>query len=418
MEEQRVVGCFLNNSYGRFFGPSLSVLILVLCLSGAGVSQARQPCSILDRISSKDALVVADPDGRILYSKNEDKLCTPASTLKILTGLAAIHYLGAAYRFETEFYVDDEQNLKVKGYGDPLLVSEVWREIAGALAPIIRGCKGVVVDDAYFSQDIDIPGVGSSTNPYDAPNGALCANFNTVSFEHNASGKIVSAESQTPITPLAREKIRSLGLRKGRHTFSHKGHEASRYAGELLFDFLTETGRVCAGGVRADTVHSGDRLIYTYRSIFTVEEAVGKMLEFSNNFIANQLLLTLGAHVHGPPGTVAKGVAVLSDFVRHELQLEDVEIAEGSGISRQNRLSALDMLAVLRRFAPYRALLVRKGPVLCKTGTLNGVRTRAGYIEGKPGRLYAFVIFLNSSRRDIDSILDCVKKGIDHGDDS
>ena len=324
----------------------------------------------------------------------------------------------AGYRFETEFYVDDEQNLKVKGYGDPLLVSERWREIAGALAPIMRGCKGVVVDDTYFSQDIDIPGVGSSTNPYDAPNGALCANFNTVSFERNASGKIVSAESQTPITPLAREKIRTLGLRKGRHTFSHKGHEASKYAGELLVHCLTETGRVCAQGVRADTVHAGDRLIYTYRSLFTVKEVVAKMLQFSNNFIANQLLLTLGAHVHGPPGTVAKGVAVLTDFVRDELQLEDVEIAEGSGISRQNRLSALDMLAVLRRFAPYRTLMVRKGPVLYKTGTLNGVQARAGYIEGKPGRLYAFVIFLNSSRRNIDSILDCVKKGIDHGDDS
>ena len=94
MEEPEVVGCFLNYSYGRFLGPSLSVLILVLCLSGAGVSQARQPCSILEWISSKDALVVADPDGRILYSKNENKLCTPASTLKILTGLAAIHTLG------------------------------------------------------------------------------------------------------------------------------------------------------------------------------------------------------------------------------------------------------------------------------------------------------------------------------------
>lgn len=412
------MGRFQIDFFGPFFGGPFFVLILGLCLSGSGVSQARRPCSILDRISSGDALVVADPEGRILYGKNEDKLCTPASTLKILTGLAAIHDLGASYRFETEFYQDDEDNLKLKGYGDPLLVSEAWREIAGAVASLMSGCKGVVVDDSYFSRDVDIPGVGTSTNPYDAPNGALCGNFNTVSFQRNASGKIVSTEPQTPITPLAREKIRSLGLRKGRHTFSHKGHEASRYAGELLLHFLAEKGRVCKGGVRAGAVQPGDRLIYTYRSMFTLEEAVGKMLEFSNNFIANQLLLSLGAHVYGPPGTVAKGVAVLSGFVRNELHLEDVEIAEGSGISRQNRLSALDMLAVLRRFAPHRALLVRKGPVFYKTGTLTGVQARAGYIEGKAGRLYAFVIFLNGPRQDIDSILDCVKKSIDHGDDS
>jgi D-alanyl-D-alanine carboxypeptidase/D-alanyl-D-alanine-endopeptidase (penicillin-binding protein 4) len=358
-------------------------------------------------------LVVAGPDGQIIYGKNQIKKCVPASTLKILTALAAIHHLGTTYRFKTEFYQDSGQNLKVKGYGDPLLISEVWQEIAQALTPRLRGFKDLVLDDTYFVHDIHIPGVGSSTNPYDAPVGALCANFNTVFFKRADTGRIVSAEPQTPMTPLALEKVRMLAPNTGRYTFSHDRHDAARYAGELLVHFLKERGKVCQGEIRAGAVGPGDTLVYTYHSVFTLEQVLKDMFEFSNNFMANQILISLGARVHGPPGTLAKGVKVLSDYARQVLRLHDIEIAEGSGISRKNRLSALGMLAVLRRFEPHRALLVREGRVFYKSGTLKGVKTRAGYIEGKSGNRYYFVIFLNSSHADIDSVFDCVKKSVD-----
>jgi len=411
--------------------------ILLLCVSwlfDPAIIQARQapsdadtrtalaaaaelPSCLSNRISSRDALLVAGPDGRIIYRKNANKKCVPASTLKILTGLTAIHYLGKSYRFRTEFYLDQDRNLKVKGYGDPRLVSEAWQRIGEDLAPKLQGFNDLILDDTYFSDDI-IPGVGSSTNPYDAPNGALCANFNTVFFKRDATGHIISAEPQTPITPLALQKIRLLGLDAGRHTFVHRRHEAARYAGELLLHFLRESGKVFQSKVRTGVVAAGDTLIYTYRSIYTLEQTLKQMLEFSNSFVANQILLALGAHVHGPPGTLAKGVEVLSDYCQDVLDLDGVQIAEGSGISRENRLAALDMLAVLKRFEPHRFLLVRDGRLLYKTGSLRGIRTRAGYIESSSGGPYYFVIFLNSSHANIDSIVDCVKKSFDHEEDA
>jgi D-alanyl-D-alanine carboxypeptidase/D-alanyl-D-alanine-endopeptidase (penicillin-binding protein 4) len=172
---------------------------------------------------------------------------------------------------------------------------------------------------------------------------------------------------------------------------------------------------VSQGQIRAGVVGPEDTLVYTYHSIFALEQVLKEMFEFSNNFIANQILIALGAHMHGPPGTLAKGVRVLSDYAREVLHIHDIEIAEGSGISRKNRLSALGMLAVLRRFEPHRTLLVREGQVLYKSGTLKGVKTRAGYIEGRSGNPYSFVIFLNSSHADIESIFDCVKKSLDNG---
>jgi D-alanyl-D-alanine carboxypeptidase/D-alanyl-D-alanine-endopeptidase (penicillin-binding protein 4) len=400
-----------------------AILACAVCLLHPAISLARQPSSISTQtlpISSQDALLVADPAGHIIYSKNETRKCVPGSTLKILTALAAIHHLRKSYRFRTDFYQDHDQHLKVKGYGDPMLITEVWKEMAQAIACRVRSFKDLLFDDTFFVCDIHIPGVGFSTNPYDAPNGALCANFNTVFFKQDGTGKIVSAEAQTPMTPFALERLRLLGSTSGRFTLCHNGHDAALYAGELLVYFLRESGKVCQGEVRAGVASPSDSLVYTYHSVFTLEDVLKKMFEFSNNFVANQILLALGAHVHGPPATLAKGVRVLSDYAREVLHLNDVEITEGSGISRENRLSALDMLAVLKRFEAHRGLLVRKGGIFYKSGTLKGVRTRAGYIESRSGNPYCFVIFLNNSRVDIDSIVDRVKstvlkKSLDNG---
>jgi hypothetical protein len=97
--------------------PRMTVLLITgvaFLICGAwllipGISQAEKSSSCVNRISSRDALLVADPEGRVIYSKNETKKLVPASTLKVLTGLAAIHHLGESYRFHTEFYQDHDQ---------------------------------------------------------------------------------------------------------------------------------------------------------------------------------------------------------------------------------------------------------------------------------------------------------------------
>ena len=307
--------------------------------------------------------------------------------------LAAIHHLGLRYRFLTEFYVDSGQNLKIKAYGDPLLISEVWQEIAGILANRVRNVNNLILDTTYFSHPIIIPGRNRSTNPYDAPVGALCANFNTVFFDRDKQGRIVSAEKQTPIIPYSRKKILSLGLKKGRYTFSHDPKDAAHYAGELLIYFLKLRGIKFKGKIGLGTAGPEDKLILSFRSRFTLEGVLKKMLEFSSNFIANQITIALGARVYRPPGTLSKGLRVVHSYAEKELALKDINVVEGSGISRRNRVSALDMLTILKRFEPYRHMLTKKDNLFFKTGSLRGIRTQAGYIEGSDGT-YFFVIFL------------------------
>ena len=160
------------------------------------------------------------------------------------------------------------------------------------------------------------------------------------------------------------------------------------------------------------TVGPEHRRIYTYYSNFTLESVIKKMMEFSNNFIANQICVAMGAQVYGPPGTLNNGVKVISDYAKNELQLNDLVIVEGSGISRENRISAQDMLTVLDRFAPHRHLLTGTAKIRFKTGTLSGVNTRAGYIEGPNDELFSFVVLINTPGKSAEKVVQKLHRAV------
>ncbi len=122
--------------------------------------------------------------------------------------------------------------------------------------------------------------------------------------------------------------------------------------------------------------------------------------------MANQIMLVLGAEVFGPPATLEKGRQAVLDYA-DTLGLSGIRVAEGSGISRQNRLSARDMLRILKEFEPCRRLLISRGLTYYKTGTLDGIQTRAGYMETDEGSSF-FVIFLNTPGGDADRLLDLI----------
>ena len=101
-------------------------LVLSLLFTGSVSAAIPDECEkIKALIGPRDSILVADPAGRIIIAENEYQKLVPASILKILTSLAALHYLGSDYRYATEFFIDQNFNLKIKGYGDPLLISEV-----------------------------------------------------------------------------------------------------------------------------------------------------------------------------------------------------------------------------------------------------------------------------------------------------
>ena len=385
------------------------LLGLVLCLLFFPAGLHAQELADLQRfIGKNDSILVVDAKGQIILEKNAEKKLMPASILKLFTSLVALHYLGDDYRFPTEFYLDKQSNLKIKGYGDPLLISEVISKISQVLAVLLNNnqpLNDLILDDSYFQQPLTIPGITSSAQPYDAPNGSLCVNFNTVSFKRTSQG-YVSAETQTPLLAFVIEKIKASRLKQGRIVFSHDKNEIVMYAGKLFQHFFEKEGMRFRGKVKMGRIEDKtDRLIFRYASSSSLAETVVKLLEHSNNFTTNQLLIATGAEVIGPPGTLAKGVAIASDYAKEMLDIEDIKIVEGSGISRDNRISAVQMDQVLQEFLPYHYLMRRQGREFYKTGTLYGVSTRAGYIKRSDGEFYRYIIMFNTAGKSTDSLI-------------
>ena len=398
-------------AFGFFKSTVVCALLVIWALTFTNATSgiaADKLETLKSLIGPNDSLIVADPDGHAIVKKNENKKLIPASILKILTSLSAFHYLGADHRYVTEFYLDNQSNFKIKGSGDPLLISEVIKEISAHLSKSLASSivlNNLVVDDSHFNQPLTIPGISSSLQPYDAPNGALCVNFNTVFFKRTESG-YVSAENQTPLLTYAEHKIRARNLKNGRFVLSHLENENTIYAGKLFQYFLKQHGVQFSGTVMLGRViKNEDKLIYRYVSRFSLAQIISKLLEHSNNFMTNQLLITSGIAVRGPPGNLEKGVAAVRDYAAKVLRINNISMAEGSGISRRNRLSAHHMLRILDKFNPHHRLMRRNGREFYKTGTLHGVSTRAGYIAADNGGFYRYVVMINTPGKSTEPIM-------------
>ncbi|MDY0312184.1 MAG: D-alanyl-D-alanine carboxypeptidase [Desulfobacterales bacterium] len=384
-------------------------LVLTMLLTGAPCAEAASlPPDLAETLGPGDSLLVTDTSGAQLFSWNPESPRTPASVLKVFTAHVALTHLGPDFRFTTSFHQDAAGRLYVRGHGDPLLVSEVLGDLARSLAPRLSPVTDLVVDDSDFAQPLTIPGVTASNNPYDAPNGALCVNFNTVAVGRGTDGRYTSTEPQTPLLPFARTLLNRRPPANGRLVLTHDGGQAAVYAGHLIAHFLSEAGRPISGTVRRGSLPAQARPVMVFTSPFCLTDVIARMLEHSSNFIANQLLISAGARVHGFPGTLEKGVRLACHHARENLGWTRFHLAEGSGIARQNQVTAADLDRLLAAFAPYRHLLSGHGRTRYKTGTLNGIQTRAGYIEGLDGTIYRFVILVNTAGRRADPVLEAL----------
>jgi D-alanyl-D-alanine carboxypeptidase/D-alanyl-D-alanine-endopeptidase (penicillin-binding protein 4) len=384
-----------------FSGKTMHLLGALLCFALVGIEpiQAFDFKGLHNLVGTRDAVIVSGPDHRVLFLHNADALMVPASTLKLLTALTAFHTLGENYHFRTEFFLDPDSNLKIKGYGDPLLISEVIADIAASVYELLKdtspSLSNIIVDSTYFDSSVVIPGVTDTTEPYDSPNGALCVNFNTVNFE-TFHGSYISAEPQTPLLPMTLDRIKKTGLSRGRITLSHQKDELVLYAGRLFKHFLQRAGVMVTGKVLLGKVETTDKRLLRYASPYPLNQVVAKMMTYSNNFMANQILLESGIALAGPPGNLQKGIAAVREYARNELGVVGFRISEGSGISRANRVTARDLHRILLKFKPHYRLLRQEGTDFYKTGTLKNISTRVGFMGQDETTLYAYVILCNT----------------------
>lgn len=354
-----------------------SLALLLYSLS----SFAASPLDTLRALPSS-SLLLLDEEEQVLHAKNAEQLYIPASTVKLLTSLIALDHWGSDYRFKTDFYFDSATNsLWVKGYGDPFLVSEEIDLIVEKIKQQgISELDGISVDNSYFSKEINVDGQGKSLNPYDASLGATAANFNTINVRVYYDA-VSSSEKQTPLTPVANKLAKGLNI--GTHRINLGNSEyGSRYFAELLKAKLNLSEVPTDAFFQSGKIPKTAELLFTHKNSKTLDQVISSMLEFSNNFIANQLFLALGADIYAAPADITKSQDAVNQYIENNFDWGSHTIIEGAGLSRQNRMSAKQLIDVLNKFKKYRHLMPSQTQdIFAKSGTLNNVSTYAGYLN-------------------------------------
>ena len=418
---------------------------------GAAVSML-----VIDRASSEE-----------LFAKTPERALAPASTQKLLTALAALDAFGAGHQFETQLLVPAlpgadgvVASLAVRG-ADPALTGEQWWRLAADLRALgVTEIAGdVALDDSLFDAERWHPSWQPvSARAYHAPIGALAANYGAFRVIVSPGASVgaparVQLDPPLPYFSLANaartvkpgaaaslEVDRALAAGGGervsvrgsvalgadrveiwRSVIEPVGYAAAVFRSQLEAAGIRVRGTVAAGSAPAESV-----VLYTFEGL-PLRTVADLLLKYSNNFIAEALLKQLGQLDTGAPGSWQNGAAAMrARLAALGLPLEGAVLVDGSGLSRDNRVSARLLVAALRRadesFAIGPDLLAglpiaaedgtlrkraegARGMVRAKTGTLDGVTALAGYARTESGRELAFALISNGHRRgDVEAI--------------
>jgi len=398
--------------------------------------------------------------GETLYEIRSKKLFIPASNSKIITTAVALKYLGPNYRFSTQIYTDGilenqilKGNLYIKGSGDPKLVTEqLWLLVNGLRNLPLRQIKGNIIgDDSFFDKKkrvktwIENPGAQA----YEAPLGSLSFNFNTTKV-YVSPGRKVGDQPKIVIEPendyiklennarTLKPGIRNrlivnrvnkedhdlitisggINLGQPRAQYFLNITKPTEYALNIFKSYVELAGIEFDGKLLKGKLPENAVKLYTHEGE-PLALALRGLNKFSNNFVAEQILKTIGAERFGPPGSTKKGLIVFEEYMK-QLGYESgqYKVFDGSGLSRQNRLSPMILVDILRNikndlsiypeFVTALGVMGVDGNVKhrmskvessnkarVKTGTLNFISALSGFFESKDGELFAFSILMN-----------------------
>ncbi|MBB6523349.1 D-alanyl-D-alanine carboxypeptidase [Pseudoteredinibacter isoporae] len=382
---------FISKFNGR--RKQVAAKVVLTAAFAVGVAANGQAKPLADYLKEVNAM----PEASLLTAKGpgavdirSDKLLIPASTMKLLTAYLALDHWGEDHRLSTEFYRSDD-TLWVRGLGDPNLTSEELELVALALDKKLdlNGIKNLAIDHSYFPE-IKLDGRGKSNNPYDAANSAIGVNYNTVYLKRDRRG-LYSGEAQTPMTPMGKKLGRWV---KGSYRMSLPGggDKAAQYFAEVFSQIVFgKQLPITMAKLPADA-----EKVYTHKNSKTMARVVEQMLEYSNNYTANQLFLLLGAEANGGVVTEQAAIDYASQRFREKLGWQDFAIYDGAGLSRKNRLNTKQLLSVAEEMRPWRWLLPSaRDHIRAKTGTMLRISSLAGFYRDPNGQWRAFALMIN-----------------------
>jgi D-alanyl-D-alanine carboxypeptidase/D-alanyl-D-alanine-endopeptidase (penicillin-binding protein 4) len=407
------------------------------------------------------SVVVRDvASGESLVELNAAQARIPASTMKLLPTWAALDLLGPAYTWKTRAWADApvvkgvlKGNLYLQGGGDPLLTIERWwRFVADLRQTGLRVIEGdIVIDQNRFAPNAERPEDfdGRFWRTYNVLPDALLVNWQSSDFTtrpaDDGSGieiaiqpfpqglivdnRVILTEGRCvgrdrrigyTIAPTRPERVvvtGRLATSCGPQTQRLAIMEPAQYAYGTFVTLWRQQGGEFKGGMLRAPTPPAARLLLTQESQ-SLAEIVRVTNKYSSNMMARSLVLAIAAEKSGTPATTAAGEAAIEDWLGSRgLKFPELVIGNGSGLSREARISGDSMARMLvgawrSRYAPeFLASLALGGldgtlekrfsrvsdpsRIRMKTGSLRDVSSIAGYVSSDSGKTYAVVVFVN-----------------------
>lgn len=389
-----------------------------------------------------------------LISLNADMAMNPASTMKLLTTYAGLEILGPSYQWKTEAYLDGKLengilygNVIFKGYGDPKLTIEAfWLWLREFRQRGLREIRGdIVLDSSFFSLDQYDPSAfdNKPSRAYNAGPNALLLNLNALHLRLLPNGEQITAllEPELYDYQLINRITTSANLPcngedayqshlEGRNIVLEGKIPANCGEKQDYFSLLPsdeyffavfaalwhELGGQIQGRVKTGPAPDSLSAFSTHLSP-PLSEVIRDINKFSNNTMARQLFLTLGT-VDGSTASISRSSTTVQQWLeKKQLQFPELVLENGAGLSRTERISARHLAFILNRAAlsPYSAELEASLPILgmdgtvkkrfkdheiaghahLKTGSLEGVKSLAGYLHASNGKQWIIVFIIN-----------------------
>ncbi|CAE6894182.1 COG2027 D-alanyl-D-alanine carboxypeptidase (penicillin-binding protein 4) [Vibrio sp. B1REV9] len=374
----------------------------------------------------------------------------PASTLKIVTALAAKLELGNAFVFRTSIE-SSSADAVITFSGDPTLQTQDLKNLlTRAKKNGLKHIKGDLwLDNSAFTGynravgwPWDILGVC-----YSAPASAIALNDNCVQASiytnKNGTTRVYVPEHQ-PINVTTRVQTVSRSVQKSRHCdldlianpnnqyeltgclvdrgdkplpLKFAVQDPESYTSQKLEKLLKQVGINLSGDIRIGKAPRKERKLLAMHKSKPLPQLLDEMLKRSDNLIADTLTKTLGAKFFLQPGSFTNGTEAIKQiiFANTGVDIQNARLEDGSGLSRNNRISATSMAQILRYIWQHEKELnliaimpksgesgtlqyrqsMRKAPIkgqlIAKSGSLYGTYNMAGYgldKNGQPNTLF------------------------------
>ena len=405
---------------------------------------------------------------------NAARARNPASVIKILTTLSALELLGPQHRWRTEYYADGairdgvlHGDLILRGGGDPFIRIEdlLAHILALRQLGIVEIAGDLVIDNSLFAPDAHDRAAfdGKPRRMYNVGADAALINFAATRFvltplADRAGATQIHLRAEPPLDGLAIDNQLTVAAGKCRNPnagWSMRIVRPPEQPGQLRARFRGHYQSDCGVHELTRSIIAGPE--YAYRAFAALwrmmggqlrgyrigitppqaqlltareSESLGKIIadinKYSNNAMARQLLLTIGAELHTPPATRADAIAVVRQWLAdNTIAMPKLKLQNGAGLSRDTRASAIGLSALLARAwqGDYRPEFVASLPLAAldgtmrkrlpdsplrarariKTGLIDYVRSMAGYVFANDGRHYGIVMMIDSRKVNFDN---------------